>query len=404
MFGSYDIFGFLSRYTFGRIDTYNYNKADSCSTPNLNDTSTPSGDVAGSDSSGSIAPLPKEAVPGDVIELSNTNPIAPDNLSSASYSPETVKAAGEEAGAAEGTEQNEQTEQTEEPANTNTLAGVKSKMKMSLKMVFNLSDFQSLVSAVAEDAKDGSIDTLSYSDLSLGLHADLKARASVKEYYQVGEGQEGPLPTSHYKERLKYNNLEASMLKSRGFEAGMFYRESMRASFRIRQTYSDGFMQVARKLSLRYTQDFKLNMRTMNLFNSQAAALDQSGDLQPYLGNAEALVDSPRASGELINQFFDTVESYLNGAEDQMIEKIDAFFDNMVSEMGLDSTFLDSARESMISSIEDFFGNVEQAVSSIESSYIPASTTIPEQVEPPVDPVVVPEPELAAVAETLTES
>ena len=394
MFGTYNVFSI-----FSRIRLHNdYYISDNDSLPNLNNSLSTADAPGAPDNSAAVKSLPAaETTPTDTIKLSNTNATAPKTTTLATYTPETVKTAADEAAPTD------EGQPADEPQSQNQLVKTKSMAKLNLKMAFNLSDFQSLVSAVADDAQDGKLDSISYSNLNLGLHADLDAKAFIKETYKVAEGQDGTVATPNYKEKAMYNNLEASLVKSRGFEAASFYRESLNTNFRIRQTYRDGFLQVARKLSMRYSQDFGLNMRTMNLFNSQAETLDQTGELQSYLGSTEALVDSPQASGDLIGQFFDTVGTYLDGAEDKLIEKINTFFDNLASEMGIDSSLLSGAKESLVSNITDFFDRVDQAIGSVQTSYIPQQPQ-PETIEPPQDTGLDPEPELVETSEALAET
>jgi hypothetical protein len=376
MFGSFDVFSLFSRM---RFDDH-YHTGLKSSTSDLNksqsQTNTP---AALKTAPAQITSPVVETKPTDKIELSKADADDTKAATPTTYTPESVKAAATTTPAT-----TEETPAEETPAQ-NQLIKSKSLAKLSLKMAFSMSDFQSLVSAVADDAKDGQIDSTTYSNLSLGLRADLDAQAYVKETYKLAEGQDGSAQSTGSQEKLKYNNLEASLVKSRGFEASSFYRESVKTNFRIQQNVHGDFMKVARKLSMRYTQDFGMSMKTMNQFNSQAESLDQTDQLKSYLGSTEALVDSPQTSGELIGKFFDTVDTYLNGAEDKLIEKINSFFDNLASEMGIDSEMLSAAKETLVSNISSFFDKVDLAISSVQANYIAPQTQptpIPQATEP----------------------
>ncbi len=378
MFGYVNLFSFFSRYTFHNLSRYNFSPAGDYRSPGLEDRGSPDGiEDQASGLIRAVQPTGELEAPVDSIELSNNNPEIVGEQPPATYSPEMIVA---DSSPEESEIQPEN--KAAEPANDTLLARVKSQARLNLNMVFNLAEFTQTVAALAEDAEDGEINALTYSDLAIGLHTDLKAKAFIKEDYRIVDGE--PLPTAHSKQWSRFNRLEATLMRSRGFEAAAFYRESLNTSQKLRQTYSQGFLRVARKLSMRYTQDFQLNMRALNFYNTQAESLNQTGNLEGYINNTEALVDSPQASGGLIGQFFETVQSYLDGAEDKLIEKIDAFFQNLADQMGVDTGFLESARESLISSVGAFFEKVDQAVSSIESRYL-ASPEEPEQVEPPAD-------------------
>jgi hypothetical protein len=403
MFGSFDVFSIFSRM---RFDDH-YHTGLKSSTSDLNKSQTQTNTPAALKTApAQIMPPVVETKPTDKIELSKAD--ADDNKTATptTYTPESVKAAADQS-AATTTPATTTPATTEEPpaedaSAQNQLVKSKSLAKLNLKMAFSMSDFQSLVSAVADDAKDGKIDSTSYSNLSLGLRTELDAQAYVKETYKLAEGQDGADQSTNSQEKLKYNNLEASLVKSRGYEASSFYRESMKTNFRIQQNVRGDFMQVARKLSMRYTQDFRMDMKTMSQFNGQAESLDQTGQLQSYLGSAEALVDSPQASGELIGKFFDTVDTYLNGAEDKLIEKINSFFDNLASEMGIDSKMLSAAKETLVSNISSFFDKVDQAISSVKVNYV-APQTAPTPTIPTPEPTATTsdEPDLVGTSEAL---
>lgn len=399
MFGSFNIFSIFSRLRFH--DHYHIGNRDSHH--GLNDTPNAVTTPASTQTADSKAIQPVESKPTDKIEISPANSYQP-QTEKATYTPESVKANADQAGLTTTPPATEETPSEEtpatEPESPNKLLSSKSLAKLNLKMAFSLSDFQNIVTAFAEDAKDGQIDTTTYSNLNIGLHAELDAKAIIKEKYQSADGQDLTGQAVNAKEKLKYANLESSLIKSRGFEAASFYRESLRTNFHINQNYRDGFLYVARKLSMRYTQDFGMNLRTMSQFNSQAESLDKTGQLQSYLGSTEALVDSPQASGELINKFFDTVDSYLNGAEDKLIEKINGFFDNLASEMGIDSEILNAAKETIVSSISNFFDQVDQAISSVQSRY-GSHQPEPAVITPTPEPITTPaeEPELVGISE-----
>lgn len=392
MFGSYDVFSIFSRIRFRE----NYSPREKDQQPSQNNSASTADAPVTNDATAATELLPvAKTVPKDRIELSNAKTPTPKIATPVTYSPEKAKTSKDKA------ESKDKEQTTDEAQPQNQLLKTKAMAKLDLKMAFSLSDFQQLVTAVAEDAQDGELDTATYSNLNLGFRADLNAQALVKETYKTVEGQDGVTDAQNYKDKVKYNNFETSMVKSRGFEAASFYRESLNSSFKIKQTNRDGFMQVARKLSVRYTQDFALNMQTMGQFNSQAKALDQSGNLQSYLGSTETLVDSPQSSADLIGQFFDTVGTYLDGAEEKLIDKIDGFMSSLASEMGIDSSFLSGAKDSMVSNIRSFFDRVDQAISTVQTNYIPQQPQ-PETIAPPQNPEL--SPELVGISEAVAAS
>lgn len=380
MIGTSSLFSFISGFTFSSLSRLSHNSRyhEQPSSPLTNTQVNQQPSLP----TGPVAPIEEETPPQDTIELSNTDPKTLAEETSVVYTPEII---------AENAPETTATAVDEIPDELQSgLVAIKTKMnaQFNMNMIFDLSAFEQTLMTFAEDAEDGQVDIMSYTDLNIGLHTDLHARAHIRETFLVEEGMEGASSDLKYREKGRFTSMGAALLKSRGFEAGMFYKESLKTKFRLHQEYNDGFLRVSRKMALKYTQDFRLNLRSMNMYNTQAETLDQSGNLDNYLTSAEAIIDSPQSSGNLINQFFEAVEGYLGGAEDQLIDKIENFFDSMASELGIGSGLLESSREALIDSVESFFDRVETAVSAVTARYVPDSDEV-ELAEPPQE---IPEP------------
>ena len=395
MFGSINIFGFLSGYTFNSSSRSSLNtKYDDQPLDILSKTQVQDKPSLPAETT---APVEENTPPQDTIELSNTVPETEAKEAPVVYTPEMIAENAPEtpAPAAE--------DPPDEPESGMTAIKSKINAQFNMNMIFSLSQFEQTLATFAEDAEDGKVNTASYSDMNIGLHTDLRANAHIRETFKVEEGMEGAPSELRYREKGRFSSLGAALVKSRGFEAGMFYKESLKTKFRLKQSYDDGFLRVSRKMSLKYTQDFRLNLRSLEMYNTQAQKLDQSGNLNSYLNSAEALVDSPQSSGDLINQFFDTVNGYLDGAEEQLIGKIESFFDSMASELGLANDFLDTARETMINGVESFFDRVQTAVGSVTDRYITASEE-PDLPEPLPEVFAPDTPEIEQEAVALAEA
>ncbi|UCE66567.1 MAG: hypothetical protein JSU85_00710 [Candidatus Zixiibacteriota bacterium] len=383
MFAYFNIFDFFSRYTFRG----SYSSFGNSYQPDINQTpSQISTDLVPTQVPETEQPAPVEETPLDTIEISGETPETAEE--NPVYTPEDIVPA--EDTPEEVVPTNEEPTGPVAPHDNGLVSQVKSWAKLNLSMIFNLAEFDAVVGSFAEDAEDGQIDTISYTDLSIGLHAELEARARVKEMYRDMEGPGGPLQYFRANQRLKSSEFEAAMMRTRGFEADMFYRDSLKTSYKIRESYRNGFLKVSRKLHVRYTQDFGLNLRALNLFNGQAEALNQAGNLDSYLGNTETLVDSPTASGALLESFFDTVQRYLDGAEDKFLEKINFFFENLASEMGVETSSLQGAQEILTASIGEFFDRVDGSIELTRNRYLPPSEEppAPELPENPEEPII----------------
>ena len=133
--------------------------------------------------------------------------------------------------------------------------------------------------------------------------------------------------------------------------------------------YADGFVRVSRKLAMQYTQDLSFNFRSLSLNNSQANQLAETGEAGDYIQQTEALVDNPQTTGELIGQFFDTVQGLIDNAEDKTIDKINTFFDNLTAQMGVEPGILDQSRNSLIDGAKAFFSEVDRTMNSLQLKY-----------------------------------
>jgi len=240
---------------------------------------------------------------------------------------------------------------------------------VDLNMDFNLVEFENALTNLIEDAEDGQVEISSYSNVSVGLHVDFKAKALMEEIYKGSEAENRPEMINSLNVKSAFDRAMAMMMKSREFEAEMFYRESSRSHYIMNSEYADGFIRISRKLAMQYTQDLSFNFRSLNLYNSQANQLTETGEAGDYIQQTEALVDNPQTNGELIGQFFDAVQGLIDNAEDKIIEKINTFFDNLTAQMGTEPGFLDQTRNSVIDGAKAFFSEVDRAINGLQLKY-----------------------------------
>jgi hypothetical protein len=329
----------------------------------------------------------------DSIEISKDNPMIDTTAQPTEnvYTPENLaKAAEEQPPPAEKEEPVE-----EQPA----MQLVKQSLKemVNVNMRFNLVDFERAITSLIKKAEEGQLDTQTLNQVHIGLHISMSARARLQEVYQVNEETADQPVNIFERQKTASRTALSSMIRSRAFQANLFYKESLRTSESLRQKYSDGFLRVSRKLAMRYSQDFSLNFRALNLFSSQASALNETDNLEGYLGNTEALVESNQTTGDLIQKFFDAVQGYFDKAESQTIEKIESFFNKFADELGIEFSALDNSREGVVSNINAFFDEVDQAIGSLKQRYLgrlqPSEPT-PEigQTEEPAEPAEENEP------------
>ena len=92
------------------------------------------------------------------------------------------------------------------------------------------------------------------------------------------------------------------------------------------------------------------------------------------------------AGNSTLAAFFDAVDSYLAGVEDQLLERAETFLATAAAELGFEGELLDISREQLTGSIENFFGQVAAAVDELQAQVAPPQP-LPEEPAPPVDTV-----------------
>jgi len=326
--------------------------------------------------------------PQDIVEISAPDLSAStDAPKSATYSlPDIMKSSGNP----DGTESEIASETAPEdpPADESQVQQTPVEKKwlslIDLNMRFNLVEFEKTLKGVLQDAEDGEIDEASLTKIALGLHVDLKARARVDEVYQSAETADAQI-NEIARTKIRARQALRAMVQTRDFEARMFYKESLKSSSTMKRQAVDGFLRVSRKLTMRYSQDFSLRLSSLRLFNSQAQALDQSGDAGAYVNSTENLVDNPQTSGDLIGKFFEAVQGYLDNSKSMISEKIDQFFNNLADELGLDDQLLQGVRDSLLANVNAFFDRVDSAMAAVTDKYV-LPTPAPEPAAPLPEP------------------
>jgi len=255
--------------------------------------------------------------------------------------------------------------------------------RVNMNLNFNLKEFEHSITRLVEDAEDGEVQTDTLNKISLGLHIDLSVKGKLDEKTSTNQDSMNPGQALVAKARSASKQASAVQERARGYKAEMFYRESQRTHFKMSKENSDGFLRVSRKLSMRYTQDLSFNFRSLQSYNTQAEQHAQPGDLQSYLNNAEAMVDNGQVSGDTIGRFFDIVQGYLDQAEDKLIGKINDFFDQLSSQLGIDAASLDQTREQTLATAQAFFDKVDSAFNGVKAKYVTAEPAPPVIEEPP---------------------
>jgi hypothetical protein len=132
-----------------------------------------------------------------------------------------------------------------------------------------------------------------------------------------------------------------------------------------RQSY-----QVAvNRVSLRYKTDTQFSFSNFTRFQSQVEQLngERPESVGTYSDQVGALAQN--APNEVVGQFFDTVDGYLQTKEDSLIENAERFFDIAAESLGLSAEAVEAAKASVTNRIESFFDSVESNLNGLESSF-----------------------------------
>lgn len=188
-----------------------------------------------------------------------------------------------------------------------------------------------------------------------GLSTDLKISGVTVNKTATGIGAEQA--TGAYRQQEALQN-------ARGLQkAAGKTRDSLPAG--ARQSY-----QVAvNRFSLRYKTDTQFSFSHFSRFQSQVKQLNstQPDAVAPYTDTAGQLAQV--APGDVVGQFFDTVDGYLKNKEESLLKNSARFFDMAAQQLGLSEEALKAAKETVSGTIENFFGSVEKSLGALEESF-----------------------------------
>jgi len=218
---------------------------------------------------------------------------------------------------------------------------------------------------VAAWMSDGNVKSLEqFVSAGFGLSADLSfSGEQVIETNMADQAQTAAAAGAYSASSSRQAQLFA--LNSRTFQAQGFSREANSVARSLNVTQRDTYRRVSNKLALRFQSDTRFGFSVLNRFNAQTRQVAQQtpDSLQGYLDNTSKLADT--GSGNLMTSFFDAVDSYLDGAEDTIIRKVNDFFAMAGQELGFSEDLVNVAKDHMLESVDRFFNRVDEAMSKI---------------------------------------
>jgi len=254
----------------------------------------------------------------------------------------------------------------------------RAELEYKLDLSFNLA----AVMQTVEQISDG--DTTAIDDFAaaaFGLNADF----ALKGYQKVETNMIDE--TDPYKKRSfsasKMRNTGKLAAQTKNFALESFYKEASKVRRSLNESVRGDHRRAVNKFAVRYRMDNQFSMAFADRFNVQTQQVaDQAPDaVGDYVNSAGDIAVG--GSTELMSTFFDAVDGYLGQAEQGLLDKVTAFFDQATEELGFSGVAVDMARDHLTGTIENFFDRVETAIDSIETQFVP-QPQIPETPEVPV--------------------
>jgi len=236
------------------------------------------------------------------------------------------------------------------------------------------------ITQTVQQLSDGDLEALEkFTAANFGLAAamDFKGKQVVETNMPGVEGEAPPPTQVRERSLMKSRQVQQIAIQSRQFAVRAFHREATDIMKSLKVTEQDGYRRTVNKFAYRFTMDTRLSFAFLERFNiqTQDVAEQMPESLGDYLSSAGNTAE--KATPEIIGAFFDAVDAYLDGAEEQIIEKVNQFFDMAAEELGLSGALVDFARDHLLETVESFFNRVDNALADMKSHFVPSDLVQP---------------------------
>jgi hypothetical protein len=243
-------------------------------------------------------------------------------------------------------------------------------VNVGLKLNFNYS----VLKKIAQKISDGEMTTEEAIEELVRGHFGLSTaiKASGKEVVE-----EGYDPTSAIKSTTNSISQSAESItiveKSTGdgYSYRIADRETESTRERLQQVIREGFTRTVKSFDMRYSRDTSFDYSHFTRFLHQTSDMNDVApeNVESYIESTGTLVDS--APEQSLSEFFDLVDKYLAGSEEEMLAAADKFLSDLASKMALPDGWVESARSMTKSSIESFFNSVKNTVAEAKALVTP---------------------------------
>lgn len=168
-----------------------------------------------------------------------------------------------------------------------------------------------------------------------------------------------------------------SNFSDRNSQVNLFYRQTENVASRITTLQADTFRGVRNKIAAEFNYDFSIDLKFLRQFAEQSAQLQQLGgnEFDGYIQTTGELIE--RSVG-ITSSFFDTVEAMLDSSRSNFLKRVQDFFNELRSVIGLDQDIIDMKEIEIISAGTAFF---DQTLSLLNKSEVRIIESIAVEIE-----------------------
>ncbi|MCH7879202.1 MAG: hypothetical protein IH914_07810 [candidate division Zixibacteria bacterium] len=234
-----------------------------------------------------------------------------------------------------------------------------SQLRYSLDLSFNAQALQTTIHRLSmiqtEDATSVSETFESLSSLNIGLGVNFQMQGlSVSERAELSDSR-GSEKTGHYQRHESADKFEKLL------------KHASRTNENLPSEHRHGHQLAVNRFALRYSSDAQFSFSHFSRFNTQVTVLGKVSpeELNGLTASAGELAEF--ASNDVMGAFLDSVDAYLGDSEENLLAKIDEFFNMAGSELGLSPEAIAQAKEQLSSTVVSFFDRVESSISALKN-------------------------------------
>ncbi len=251
----------------------------------------------------------------------------------------------------------------------------RARLDYRMQLQFDLAAFTRSVQQAA-DGNAEAVEEFAAAGFGLTAALDFKGREVVQTNMTENSGTEGGTTPTVW-QTARGRQAAAFGYQSRNFAVESFRREAVNIRRASKVTDFDGHRRTVNKFSLRFMLDNSFSFAFLDRFNIQTRDVAEQvpESLSSYLASAGNMAES--GTSEMMAAFFDAVDGYLDEAEVTLADNVGRFFDLAAEALGFSGEMVDSAKVQLTETVASFFDQVETALASLQSRFLPPEAELP---------------------------